>query len=215
VSLAPNNEAGDSSPPTTRNLGCNTPASHPIGAQNTGEDNATTFDVAQARCASPDIVATLILAPLNIPNITKSQHVQSLPQTIRNKMSTNTPPTTFALRSIPADWYTTSSTTNNSDPAREAYTSAVKLFKQNLTSDDCKRIWLDSKTDMQAVQEAVNDAKEKYEERASAKARKWLTRLSERIMHYGKVMDTLANYNPEYCALAWGTMKFLLMVSLF
>ena len=26
------------------------------------------------------------------------------------------------------------------------------------------------------------------------------------------IMDTLANYNPEYCALAWGTMKFLLMV---
>lgn len=67
---------------------------------------------------------------------------------------------------------------------------------------------------MQDVQNAVSDAKGVWEKRTNSKARKWLSRCAERIMHYGKVMDTLANYNPEYCALAWGTMKFLLMVSL-
>ena len=156
------------------------------------------------RRREPDICSEMV------QTTSGSEHVRNSLQ--RKKMTSNTP-TTLALRSIPVSWYIT---TNSNDPAGEAYTSAVKLFKQNLTSDDCKRIWIDSKTDMQAVQEAVNDAKQKYEGRASggAKARKWLTRWSERVMHYGKVMDTLANYNPEYCALAWGTMKFLLMVSL-
>jgi hypothetical protein len=66
---------------------------------------------------------------------------------------------------------------------------------------------------MHQVQQAVNAAKEMYEARShQPKVRKWLGKFSERVMHYGKIMDTLANYHPEYCALAWGTMKFLLMV---
>jgi len=69
---------------------------------------------------------------------------------------------------------------------------------------------------MHQVQQAVNAAKEAYEARSQqSKAHKWLAKFSERVMHYGKIMDTLANYNPEYCALAWGTMKFLLMVRLY
>jgi hypothetical protein len=69
---------------------------------------------------------------------------------------------------------------------------------------------------MQQVQQAVNTAKKVYEARPQqSKARKWLAKFSERVMHYGKIMDTLANYNPEYCALVWGTMKFLLMVRLY
>jgi hypothetical protein len=61
----------------------------------------------------------------------------------------------------------------------------------------------------------VNVVKEAYEARSQqSKARKWLTKFSERVMQYGKVMDTFANYDPQYCALAWGTMKFLLMARL-
>lgn len=126
-------------------------------------------------------------------------------------MATTTSAKTLALRSIPADWYTANAP--SIDPAHEAYSDAVKLFNQNLTKDECKRIWLENKTDLQSVQEAVKSAKEIWEAPTNLKARKWLARFSERVMHYGKVMDTLANYNPEYCALAWGTMKFLLMVS--
>jgi len=106
-------------------------------------------------------------------------------------------------------------TPSRSDPAQEAYENAVGLFKKHLTEDECKRVWLKDKTDMQQVQSAVNAAKDLYEARSQqSKAKKWLVKFSERVMHYGKIMDTLANYNPEYCALAWGTMKFLLMVRL-
>ena len=41
---------------------------------------------------------------------------------------------------------------------------------------------------------------------------KWVTKLAERVMHYSKVMDVLAQYHPEYTALAWGAMKIILMV---
>lgn len=66
---------------------------------------------------------------------------------------------------------------------------------------------------MEEVQRAVVAAKEKYESKAQqSKVRKWVTKFSERMMHYGNVMDSLANYDPQYVALVWGVMKFLLMV---
>jgi len=34
-------------------------------------------------------------------------------------------------------------------------------------------------------------------------------------MYYGNIFDVLAQHHPEYVALAWGAMKFLLVVSLF
>lgn len=42
--------------------------------------------------------------------------------------------------------------------------------------------------------------------------RQLLEKLALRIMHYGKVMDSLAQHHPEYVALVWGAFKFVLMV---
>lgn len=41
------------------------------------------------------------------------------------------------------------------------------------------------------------------------KVRMWLTGLSEKLLYYGNIFDTLAQHHPEYVALAWGTLKFL------
>jgi len=69
------------------------------------------------------------------------------------------------------------------------------------------------KTDIQQVQDAVTAARESYESKSqNSKARKWLTKFSERIMYYSKIMDMLSQHHPEYVALAWGTMKFLVVV---
>lgn len=43
--------------------------------------------------------------------------------------------------------------------------------------------------------------------------RMWLTGLSEKLLYYGNIFDTLAQHHPEYVALAWGTLKFLFVVS--
>ena len=68
---------------------------------------------------------------------------------------------------------------------------------------------------MAGVQEAVQAAKAKYEGGSEqSKARKWLKRLSQSILLYGKVLEMSASYCPEYVALPLGAIKFLLKVGL-
>ncbi|KAF2103667.1 hypothetical protein NA57DRAFT_8357, partial [Rhizodiscina lignyota] len=45
--------------------------------------------------------------------------------------------------------------------------------------------------------------------KAQAKARMWLTGLSEKILYYGNIFDVLVQQHPEYVSLAWGTFKLL------
>jgi hypothetical protein len=65
------------------------------------------------------------------------------------------------------------------------------------------------------VQVAIQDARDKYDsDRKDSKVRKWLDRLSQRIHFYSGILDVIAQHHPEYVALAWGSIKFLLVVSL-
>ncbi|CZR52986.1 uncharacterized protein PAC_02864 [Phialocephala subalpina] len=99
------------------------------------------------------------------------------------------------------------------NPAQEAYEEAVKTFNEKLTRDEFKQIWLRGKANMEQVLQAVLLAKEKYDARSQqSKARKWITKFSKLVTHYSSIMDTLSNHHPEYVSLAWGAMKFLLMV---
>jgi hypothetical protein len=64
------------------------------------------------------------------------------------------------------------------------------------------------------VQETVQNAKLTYEsERRGSKVRKLLVSLSQRIHSYSRILDVIAQRHPEYVALTWGTVKFLLMVN--
>lgn len=63
------------------------------------------------------------------------------------------------------------------------------------------------------VVDALKDAESKYQGRGSGKAWKWMTRLSSKIMFYGQIIDMFTQHHPEYVALAWGMIKFLLVVS--
>ena len=99
------------------------------------------------------------------------------------------------------------------DPATEAYEDAKKIFANNLTKDKQKLSFLSEKTSMQDVNRVVNEAKEAYDrERQGAKAYRWLSAFSSRLMYYGGVLDTLAQHHPEYVALAWGTVKLIFIV---
>ena len=62
------------------------------------------------------------------------------------------------------------------------------------------------------VETAKKDYEDKSRQEKHAEMRQSLERLSARIMYYGKVMDTLAQHHPEYVALVWGAMKFVLIV---
>lgn len=54
----------------------------------------------------------------------------------------------------------------------------------------------------------------KYQsQRRESKVRRWLEKLSQRIHFYGAVLDVFAQHHPEYVALVWGSIKFLIIVS--
>lgn len=68
--------------------------------------------------------------------------------------------------------------------------------------------------DIHDVMRIIQDVKDKFENQAKkgTAAKVWLEKFSCRVMYYGKVFDTLAQHHPEYVALAWGAVKFVLMV---
>lgn len=51
-----------------------------------------------------------------------------------------------------------------------------------------------------------------HTQRKASKARKWLERLSLRIHFYSTILDVFAQHHPEYVALVWGSVKFLIIV---
>lgn len=61
---------------------------------------------------------------------------------------------------------------------------------------------------------AVQDAQKYYHQRQSESAiGRRIEQFSERVHHYGKIMDVLVSHHPEYVSLAWGAMKLLFGVS--
>lgn len=101
------------------------------------------------------------------------------------------------------------------DPARAAFTEAVKIFTSSLTKDSQKICLARQASSMEEVQSAVADAKARYDTgRQNDNVRIWLSKLSTRIGHYGNIMDVLVQQHPQYAALAWGAMKFLFVVRL-
>jgi hypothetical protein len=60
----------------------------------------------------------------------------------------------------------------------------------------------------------VEKAKREYEAKGQKRRTvlKWLNKLSLGIRYYSQALDMLAQHHPEYVALAWGAIKFVLMV---
>ena len=50
--------------------------------------------------------------------------------------------------------------------------------------------------------------------KSKAKARIWLTGLSEKLVHCGNIFDVMVQHHPEYVSLAWGTFKLLFVVGI-
>lgn len=109
-------------------------------------------------------------------------------------------------------WYLSSPSGPQLDLAEEAYKQAVATFnldprKQSKLSNVQR---LNSVAELETI---LNDLKLKYEQRhENKKISRWLSRLSSRICHYGRVFDVLVQHHPEYVSLAWGAMKFLFIV---
>lgn len=70
-------------------------------------------------------------------------------------------------------------------------------------------------TNIRDIEATVTSIKESYENRPGRwkGARSMLHKVSQRIVYYGSIFDALAQHHPEYVSLAWGTLKFVLMVN--
>jgi hypothetical protein len=66
---------------------------------------------------------------------------------------------------------------------------------------------------MQDMMDSLAEARALYSSKANSQARKWLVRLSSRVVYYADVMDMLVQHHPEYVSLGWGTFKLLFVVS--
>lgn len=103
------------------------------------------------------------------------------------------------------------------EPARTAFEHGVKIFGEKLTQDPEKKRFaqeLLKSCTLNDVLDMVNDAKRRSEEKhKNSRVHSYLVSFSERLLHYGNVVDVLVSHHPEYVALAWGAMKFVFGVS--
>ncbi|KAF1848142.1 uncharacterized protein K460DRAFT_333887 [Cucurbitaria berberidis CBS 394.84] len=106
------------------------------------------------------------------------------------------------------DWYAGDVSGSHVDAAREAFNLAIQKFTSDLTQDDRKKVAVQDATSLEDLRSAVSTAEKRYLG-SRRPAGKWLVKFSQRMHHYGTVLDAFAQHHPEYVALAWGAMKFL------
>ncbi|KAI1415684.1 hypothetical protein F5Y13DRAFT_147541 [Hypoxylon sp. FL1857] len=95
---------------------------------------------------------------------------------------------------------------------RNIFAEALVAFSTELSRDDTKLKWIvdTNHGNLESFLQTVLDARVHYEARkGDSRVREVLVELSEKIHHYGGIMDVLVSHHPEYAALAWGAMKFL------
>ena len=100
------------------------------------------------------------------------------------------------------------------DIVAQAYRRAVADLEAELKITGHANLSPGNHTSIQDVLTIVEKSKQRYDDSSKEHtgARKWLEKLSDRIMYYGKVLDVLAQHHPEYVALAWGAVKLVLTV---
>lgn len=120
----------------------------------------------------------------------------------------------LALRSktMYSEWYSGTNITSKSSTEiiSQAYEEARNIFLTELSTSEKEKIWATKQSSIDDVRNEVSKASERYRSsRSPTKARKWLLKFSERVAHYGAIMDVMVQHHPEYTSLAWGAMKFL------
>ncbi|KAH8195786.1 hypothetical protein TruAng_010060 [Truncatella angustata] len=108
-------------------------------------------------------------------------------------------------------WFETSSS-SPSEYSKQAYESAKIYFLEHLGADGTARVLIEQNHSILDVLRVVNDARKRYHVKRNSKASKWLARVSEKVAHYGTVLDVFVQHHPEYVSLVWGTFKLLFSV---
>ncbi|ORX96974.1 hypothetical protein BCR34DRAFT_607470 [Clohesyomyces aquaticus] len=108
-------------------------------------------------------------------------------------------------------WYIGAQGSQTSNPAEGAFQDALSVFQLDSTKQKSFDKLQHSKS-LTGLQQLVETAQSKYDKQHQDKIVRWLSKLSSRISHYGRVLDVLVQHHPEYVSLAWGAMKFLFIL---
>ncbi|KAI4950395.1 hypothetical protein J4E91_004277 [Alternaria rosae] len=119
---------------------------------------------------------------------------------------------TMVVRDRYASQYTAAPGRENRDVVAEAYHTAIERLKNELGISLGGLVTSGQDASAKEVLSVVEAAKRRYDEKHKEHTgmRGFLEKISLRIMHYSKVLDSLAQHHPEYVALAWGAMKLVL-----
>jgi len=100
--------------------------------------------------------------------------------------------------------------------AEDAYEEALRYLEREFEGDAKATTWLRTMktTSLGDLLDTAKQAENRYNQAAQTKQKtlkSWIRGLSRRIMLYGQVLDVLSQHHPEYVALVWGVLKFVLM----
>ncbi|KAK4462909.1 hypothetical protein QBC42DRAFT_73782 [Cladorrhinum samala] len=98
--------------------------------------------------------------------------------------------------------------------ATEAFRKALQQFTSGLAPDDKAIDLTKAATSIDDIKSLATDSLNRYSNDHTGrfvKARKWLSRVLGILDHYANIFDVFVQHHPEYVALAWGAMKFLLV----
>ena len=97
----------------------------------------------------------------------------------------------------------------------KAYVQARDFLLHNHPTAQSIQAILTQHASLEDVLAVLEDAKHEYEVCTAGRGviHQWLGKVSERLLYYGNVLDVLSQHHPEYIALVWGTMKFILRVN--
>jgi hypothetical protein len=104
-------------------------------------------------------------------------------------------------------------THNLAAASQTAFDKATQLLRSHPDTKDNVRNWLGDKYTIEDVRDTIAIAKERYDARPKSRTRRYLGKFTATLTYYGSVMDMLVQHHPEYVSLAWGTTKFLFVVS--
>ena len=99
------------------------------------------------------------------------------------------------------------------DIAQKAFKRAAEIISSELPPKDAHKILSSRSNSIQDFVLTLFQARSAYQSRKDSKAYIWPEKFSDRVVHYGAVLDVFVQHQPQYTALVWGAFKFLFTVS--
>ncbi|KAK8039916.1 hypothetical protein PG993_008327 [Apiospora rasikravindrae] len=95
------------------------------------------------------------------------------------------------------------------DVGSNAFKRVIEIISSELPEKDAQKILSSRSNTIQDFVLTLLQTRSAYQSRKDSKAYVWLEKFSDRVVHYGAVLDVFVQHQPECTALVWGTFKFL------